>query len=101
MKRARHHWHVIVDEHNKATPGVIEHEHQVNPGRRHYHGHAAAELLAAFLEGGLPEPEARLKAFRLDGTPATTLDLDQEPRPTMDEPGVIRELHPEVRRSLS
>lgn len=100
-RRASHHWHVVVDDDNHPTPGVIEHEHGVNVGRRHAHYHRFEEVRQAYLETGLGDAEARAKAIRLAETASTTLDLDREPRPSMDERAVVADLHPEVRRSLS
>ncbi len=40
-------------------------------------------------------------ALRLDGTAATTLSFDREPKPTQDESSIAQSIHPEVRRSLS
>ena len=99
---ASHHWHVVVDADNQATGSVLEHGHVVNRGRRHAHYHDYDSALAGLIELGKPRDEARLLALRLDGTAATTLSFDREPRPAPpSEAEVAGRLHPEVRRSLT
>jgi hypothetical protein len=99
--RARHHWHVLVDAEGRPTGSVLEHEHLVNPGRRHAHYHAFDSARRSLLEQGKSELEAWRMAMLLDGRPEGTLDLDREPRPAPDESAVAASLHPEVRRSLT
>lgn len=101
MKRSRHHWHVILDVDGRPTPAVIEHEHQVNPDRRHAHYYSFDSALRSLREQGLGEAEAWRMAMRLDGRPEGTLDLDRQPQPALDEAGLPATLHPEVRRSLT
>jgi len=101
VKRSRHHWHVIVDVDGKPTGAVIEHEHQVNPDRRHAHYYSFDSALASLREQGLGEAPAWRLAMRLDGRPEGTLDLERAPTPALDEQLVAATLHPEVRRSLT
>lgn len=102
MKRASHHWHVLLEPATGApSPAVLEHEHQVNPGRRHAHYWTPAEVFKAAKESGMSDADARVAELRYGDTASSTLSLEAPPTPAMDEPGVVRELHPEVRRSLS
>ena len=101
MKRAKHHWHVVLDYQGNPTQGVIEHEHQVNPDRRHAHYYDFASAHRSLLEQGLGAMEAEGLARILEGRPEGTLDLDRPPTPAQDEARDVARLHPEVRRSLS
>ena len=101
MRVSKHHWHVILDAQGNTTHTVIEHEHQVNPGRRHVHRHSFDTARRSLLEQGKSELEAWRMAMELDGMPEGTLDLDRPPRPALDEAAIASRLHPEVRRSLS
>ncbi|MDE2620631.1 MAG: hypothetical protein KGL54_10765, partial [Sphingomonadales bacterium] len=89
------------DVDGRPTQGVIEHEHQVNTGRRHFHAHEFETARRSLLEQGKTELEAWRLAMQLHGRPEGTLDLDRPPRPGIDEAGVGATLHPEVRRSLT
>ncbi len=101
MRRSSRHWHVVLDASGRPTHGVIEHEHQVNPGRRHVHLHSFETARRSLLEQGKGDAEAWRLAMELDGLPEGSLDLDREPRPSPDEAAVPGTLHPEVRRSLT
>ena len=106
MKHSTHHWHMLVEPlTNTPTGGVLEHEHQVNRGRRHAHYLEHDQVLRELLANGTPEGQARLQAFRLDGCPQGSLDLTGPPdmaRATeLPEALEVARLHPEVRRSLS
>lgn len=99
--RASHHWHVVLDADGRPTGSSIEHEHMVNPGRRHAHYHSFDSARRSLLAQGKSELEAWRLAALLDGRPEGTLDLAREPRPELDESAVAARLHPEVRRSLT
>ena len=101
MRRSRLHWHLMLDSSGRPTQAVIEHEHPVNPGRRHVHRHQFESARRSLLEQGKSELEAWRLAMALDGLPEGSLDLDRPPRPGLDEPTVAAGLHPEVRRSLT
>ena len=102
MKRASHHFHVVLDETGSPTLALLEHEHQVNPGRRHIHVRRYDQVLEGLVAQGVEPASARLRAMRIDGYPETTYSFDRPPGPPEEtEAEIARKLHPEVRRLLT